>query len=184
VGDFDGDGCDDLAVGAPGEGLDEGYAAGAVSIVYGSPAGLAETVVIYQGSGGLSGRPAGGALVGAALAAGDFNCDGFDDLAVGAPGQTVRRQRNAGWVGVIGGSASGLRTPLATMVQGRPLPGVAETGDLTGSALAAGDFDGDGCDASTRVRSPWCSAVAPVSAPPAPSTRTRTFPGAVAPATS
>ena len=47
---------------------------------------------------------------------------------------------------MIGGSASGLRTPLATMVQGRPLPGVAETGDLTGSALAAGDFDGDGCD--------------------------------------
>jgi hypothetical protein len=145
-GDFDDDGCDDLAVGAPGEGLTEGAAAGAVSIAYGSRTGLAETVVIYQGTGGLRGVPAGGDFVGAALAAGDFDCDGDDDLAVGAPGETVRRQNDAGWVGVVRGSSAGLRGAMTWLSQGRSLPGTPEAGDLVGSSLAAGDFDGDDCD--------------------------------------
>ncbi len=146
VGDFDDDGCDDLAVGAPGEGLSEGGAAGAVSIAYGSPSGLARTTVIYQGSGGLRGTPGSGDFVGAALAAGDFDCDGDDDLAVGAPGETVRRNDNAGWVGVVRGSSGGLRGAMTWMTQARGLPGAAEAGDLVGSSLAAGDFDGDRCD--------------------------------------
>lgn len=145
-GDFDADGCDDLAVGAPGEGLTQGAAAGAVSIVYGSRAGLAETVVIYQGEGGLRGVPGGGDFVGAALAAGDFDCDGDDDLAIGAPGETVRRRNDAGWVGVVRGSSAGLRGAMASLAEGRGIPGSAEAGDLVGSSLAAGDFDGDGCD--------------------------------------
>ncbi|MFN3218216.1 MAG: peptidoglycan DD-metalloendopeptidase family protein [Acidimicrobiales bacterium] len=145
VGDFDADGCDDLAVGAPGEGLTQGAAAGAVSIAYGSPAGLADSIVIYRGEGGLRGKAAAGDFLGAALAAGDFDCDGDDDLAVGAPGVTVRRQNDAGWVGVVRGSSAGLRGAMASLVQGRGLPGSAEAGDLVGSSLAAGDFDGDGC---------------------------------------
>jgi hypothetical protein len=40
VGDFDGDGFDDLVVGAPGEGLGGEVDAGGVNVIYGSGSGL------------------------------------------------------------------------------------------------------------------------------------------------
>ena len=53
--------------------------------------------VLSQGGGGIQGSPAAGDRFGAALAAGDLNGDGRDDLAVGAPGDGVgsrcRRRR-------------------------------------------------------------------------------------------
>ncbi|MCC7170927.1 MAG: FG-GAP repeat protein, partial [Planctomycetes bacterium] len=41
------------------------------------------------------------------LDAGDFNGDGFEDLAVGAPTETIGGLEDAGAVHVIPGSASG-----------------------------------------------------------------------------
>ena len=40
---------------------------------------------------------------------GDFNGDGFDDLAIGVPGEDVGAAGNAGAVNVIYGSKKGLR---------------------------------------------------------------------------
>ena len=44
---------------------------------------------------------------GAALAVGDFDDDGFADLAVGAPGEDAGSTADAGTVNVLYGSSSG-----------------------------------------------------------------------------
>ena len=88
VGDFNGDGFEDLAVGAPGEGA----MSGAVSIFFGSEAGLTTTgaITITQADTDDVGGIEPGDEFGAALAVGDFNGDLTEDLAVGSPGEDGR----------------------------------------------------------------------------------------------
>ena len=73
AGDFNGDGRDDLAVGAPHEdtGASEIAGAGAVNILYGSAAGLTATgnQKWYQDSPGIGGTAEAGDLFGYTLAA-------------------------------------------------------------------------------------------------------------------
>ena len=84
VGDFNGDGYDDLAIGAPRARDPEGGRGGIVYVAYGSAQGL------VTGSGSNNRLDANtlddeGARFGFALAAGDFNHDGQIDLAISAP---------------------------------------------------------------------------------------------------
>jgi FG-GAP repeat len=140
VGDFDRDGFADLAAGARFEHIGSAQDAGAVSVLYGSSAGLT------RAGGQLFAQVGGAAEVqdfyGDALAAGDFDRDGFADLAAGAPGEDVGSVFNAGAVSVLSGSSAGL-----TRAGGRLFTQVAspvEAEDGFGTALAAGDFDRDG----------------------------------------
>jgi hypothetical protein len=152
VGDFNDDGYDDLAVGAPGA-SDSGYAAsGSVHVIYGSTSGLTATgdQIWHQDISGIEGVAAGGDLFGSALSAGDFNCDGYSDLAVGTPGETVTAgfppvtAAGAGAVNVIYGSATGLSTLDSIWYQGTGgVDGSPESNDYFGSAVAAGNFNGD-----------------------------------------
>ena len=81
---------------------------------------------------------------GAALAAGDFNGDGLDDLAVGAPGQDVFGIEAAGAVYIIYNAARGAESSeWSSVVQGLGFLELAEETDNFGSVLAVGDFDGD-----------------------------------------
>jgi hypothetical protein len=134
--DFDNDGVTDLAIGVPGE---NGFA-GAVNVLYGAGGGLNGTgsQLFFQ----VGGTVEGGDVFGATLAAGDFDNDGFADLAVGAPGEAVGSADGAGAISVLYGSATGLTTSGGQLFT--QVAGTVEAGDQFGSALAAGDFDNDG----------------------------------------
>ncbi len=149
-GDFDGDGCADLAVGVPGEAVGAVVDAGAVNVLYGgtpgAPGGWSGVGSQLFTQSGAGGRAEAGDRFGKVVAVGNFNGDGFGDLAVGAPGEDVGPVRDAGAVSVLYGSASGL-SGVGTQLFTQNSPGVgssAETGDAFGAALAAGDFNGDG----------------------------------------
>jgi hypothetical protein len=138
--DFNNDGADDLAVGVPGEDVGSAEDAGAVNVLY----GVAGTGLNGNGSQQFT-QPVSaveaGDQFGSVLASGDFNNDGFADLAVGAPTEDVGNVPDAGAVSVLYGSSAGLSTAGAqTFVQ--PVSAV-EADDQFGFALAAGDFDGD-----------------------------------------
>ena len=143
--DFNDDGADDLAVGVPGEDIGgPPFNSGAVNVLYGSASGLSGTgsQLFTQASPGIPGNPGEGESFGDALASGDFDNDGFADLAVGVPGEGIGAAVAAGAVNVLYGSAGGLTgtgSQLFTQVGG-----AVEDGDGFGSALAAGDFDNDG----------------------------------------
>ncbi len=87
---------------------------------------------------------------GDALATGDFNGDGRDDLAIGTPEEDLGAVVDAGAVYVIYGSAAGLGfgavSPILLHQDVDGVEGEAETGDRFGSVLLAGDFNGDGRD--------------------------------------
>ncbi len=136
-GDFDGDGFDDLAIGAPGEGIGAKADAGAVNVLYGSASGLTATgdQLWHQSTSGVLGGAEAGDLFGASLASADFDGDGKDDLAIGAPGEGIGAKADAGAVNVLYGSASGL-TAAGDQLWHQNVAGVlggAEPGDLFGS---------------------------------------------------
>jgi hypothetical protein len=139
AGDFNNDGAADLAVGAPFENVGTIVVAGAVSALYGSGGGL--TTTNAQTFTQVGGAVEVGDLFGDALASGDFDADGFADLAAGAPGETVGSLVDAGAVSVLFGSAGRLTTSGGQLFHQNSagVPGLAEAGDFFGAALAVGD---------------------------------------------
>jgi hypothetical protein len=162
-GDFNGDGYRDLAIGIPDEDIVvKGVVvadAGAASILYGSAnAGLwaAGNEFLHQGAPDVGDAAATGERFGYTMAAGDFNGDGYDDLAVGVPGQTVGFDIGAGAVHVFYGSRQGLvgitafgTIQVSDAVWHRDTAGVlhtADPGDNFGWSLTAADFNRDKYD--------------------------------------
>src|SRR5262249_17876769 len=146
--DFNGDGYDDLAVGVPSEAVGNVEQAGAVNIIFGGPSGLsaAGNQLLDQETPGVLGNAQEGDSFGDALAAGDFDGDGYDDLAVGVPNEARNSAAHAGIVQIFYGSGGGLRTSKQ-MLFSQDSPGIlgaAEKDDLFGWALAAGDFNANG----------------------------------------
>lgn len=150
VGDFNGDGYADLAVGAPFEAVRSAASAGAVNILYGSSQGLtsAGSQIWTQDSDQILGEPAEDDQFGFVLAAGDLDGNGFDDLAIGVPQDDTAGATDAGAVNVLYGTASGLSAANNQLwSQDTPdVQGVPEASDHFGYALAIGDFDHDGRD--------------------------------------
>jgi FG-GAP repeat len=141
AGDFNGDSRADLAVGVPGE----NRLAGVAQVLYGSPTGLtaAGSQLWSQDSPGIAGLAEADDQFGSALTGGDFNGDGRADLAIGALGEN----NFAGVVHALYGTAASGLTASGSQLWSQDSPGiagVAEPFDGFGSALAAGDFNGDG----------------------------------------
>jgi len=92
-GDLDGDGKDDIVVGAAGVNS-SGADAGAAYVIFGSQLG---TVTLAEADASLAGMSAGDAAGSAVNIAGDINGNGFDDLLLGAPSEDTGGE-NAGAV--------------------------------------------------------------------------------------
>jgi hypothetical protein len=141
--DFDGDGFADLAVGLPNADVAGIREAGAVIVLYGGPDGLTSTgSQNWTANNVITGTQEAedNAHFGSALASGDFDLDGFGDLAIGAPRQDVVHQ-NAGKVYILFGGAGGLDNDRTATWQ---VSGAA-TNAWAGTALVALDwFDQEG----------------------------------------
>ena len=143
VGDFDGDGLDDLAVGADGESISGADGTGLVQVFYGSALGLngARDQIFSQSTSGVPGSSEAGDGFGFALATLDVNCDGFDDLAIGAPFEDIGSLPfiafDAGAIWILFGSATGLTGSGAVSFDGDDWPQDvgAETDDRLGFSL-------------------------------------------------
>jgi len=107
VGDFDGDGYDDLAIGVPGDDTGAGANIGTISVLYGSSNGISTSFdqLYSQNTPGIASSEESYDAYGEFLQAGDFDCDGNDDLAIGIPQENIGSGVNGGAVNVIYGSS-------------------------------------------------------------------------------
>ncbi|MGW4594733.1 hypothetical protein ACWEOA_05245 [Streptomyces sp. NPDC004457] len=146
IGDIDEDGYADIAVGNPAEPSADpaGAKGGRVTVVYGGPGGEDTSrapLVLTQDTPGVPGAAETGDAFGGGVFLGDVDGDGFQDLAVGAPGE----DSGAGSVTLLRGTAHGLTTKGAVSYTQNTagVPGAAEKGDRFGARVLLADHSGD-----------------------------------------
>ena len=149
--DFNNDGFDDLAVGIPDEDVGATDAAGAVQTHYGRATTFPGfgSEFFTQNTSGIPGDSEDVDFFGNSLACGDFNGDGYADLAIGVPGERIGfDSADAGMIDVLHGWSGGLASDFAYLIDqdASGVGGAAEAYDFFAWSLAAGNFDGDAYD--------------------------------------
>ncbi len=148
AGYLNGDGFDDLLIGAPTSDRNPEFNSGVAYLVFGKAGGFTATLNLgsLNGTSGVKiiGAKTYDGLGSSLAAAGDVNGDGFDDVIIGAPGRNT-----AGEAYVIFGKPTGwtatLDTGALTSAQGFKIVGAA--GDAAGRSVGgAGDLNRDGFD--------------------------------------
>ena len=157
AGDVNGDGIDDLIIGASGSDRIGGANFGESYVVFGSTGGFSASLDLsaLDGSNGfvLNGIDADDLTGFSVASAGDVNGDGVDDLIIGARGGDPSANLgdfNDGESYVVFGSTAGFAASLDLSAldgsNGFVLNGI-DGGDLSGYSVAgAGDVNGDGFD--------------------------------------
>jgi hypothetical protein len=135
AGDVNGDGYDDLIVGAPGYRFGGGAeTVGMIFVYLGSPTGIV-SLADWSAPSDQDNSSFGWSV----SAAGDINGDGYDDIAVGAP-QFDGERIDMGKAFVYAGSPSGIAAGPCWTTQGE------QGGSWFGESIStAGDVNGDGC---------------------------------------
>lgn len=141
--DFNGDGIGDVAFSASGAYVNGKKGAGQLVVLYGTAGGVssAKRSVISQNTAGVPGTAETDDFFGAETAYGDFNDDGYDDIAVSSPWEDIDSDADGGGLAVLWGSAKGITGTGVGIADP-----AASSHDQWGKNLAAGDFDGDGRD--------------------------------------
>jgi hypothetical protein len=150
AGDINGDGIDDIIVGAPQADV-SGYNSGAAYVVFGKVGGFGATLDASTVTGANGFRITGVAAedyAGSSVsAAGDINGDGIGDLIVGA-GNADPNGSNSGAAYVVfgkkGGFAKDLKLSTLAAADGFRITGAAANDQAGSSVSAAGDVNGDG----------------------------------------
>jgi len=141
AGDVNGDGYDDILIGAFGD-REIDSTAGAAYLIYGSSIPLSSSClsdIAIKFTGEAEDNRAGDAV----SAAGDVNGDGYDDFLVGAPWHDVSTAGNGAVYLIYGSSSKFTSTSLNTAVK---FTGVM-TWEYAGTSVSsAGDVNGDGYD--------------------------------------
>ena len=166
-GDFNGDGLDDLVITAPQKDVNGIENVGMMWVLPGLPQGMG--IINSAKSFDLSMFIADDAISpedhwGEMIASGDFNGDGYEDIAISSPNvntcdddtdilieylygpsNQMCEKENAGLVVILYGSKTGLdSTNYQVINQGtKGIPDVSENNDNWGLSLAEGDFNGD-----------------------------------------
>jgi hypothetical protein len=153
AGDFNGDGIADLLIGS-GDSTGVGQSSGRTYVIFGEAGRASATINLSNenDSQWVAFEGIAGSQSGDNLASGDFNSDGFSDIAIGAQGENS----NTGAVYLIFGSPqygpgsgaafedlSGINNDLAVGIRFEG----QTAGDEFGKALAMGNVYGDGGDA-------------------------------------
>jgi hypothetical protein len=134
AGDLNGDGHKDLIVGTPLSDVGSSYAAGHVFVFLGGPSFDATSDFTLRDP-----VPEAYANFGTAVATGDLNGDGIDDLVVGADDADAGSTNNVGEAFVfLGGN------PFNTVSDFTLRDPAPERSAIFGSAVAIGDLNGDG----------------------------------------
>ncbi len=147
AGDVNGDGYDDLLVGAPVADNGAGVLSGSAYVVFGGGVGPVDLTALGDRGFRIDGADKYTSSGRAVAAAGDVNRDGYGDVLIGSPGSVNNNRVGSGSAYVVFGGEDTSTVGLANLGdRGFRIDGATESTNIGGFLAGAGDVNGDGYD--------------------------------------